>query len=401
MGEKGDGFETIEEPGGDPARTASTRSSAVAASDRPVWNRGSLSARSSRGFLPDRNLTSEPFARSSLGQETPPLCFGGCQSHQPQRIRVPGVSRLAPGGSRTIRTTPPPKRKDGTGCRCTGGGDAPRSIAISHVFMGIHPSGVPYHESHEHDDATTTHVVGMHRAIDTRAGGRSILILLDLPPMRPSPHLTSGRDGTHETSSHRWTPPSVASNRPSHVRSIGTPLQWFGNVALCWTLRRTCAFEIVRGICTASSSVHAPSRNVPNRAGWSNKIRKVRNHVGREGTMRPCSRMQGSNAIGGAHVRLPCVMAIFSYALVTGSATVGWRRGSHRFVSRFLSSSNSSSYVPRSHAWLLSIAGCWIGTTRTHGRCPAVDPSCLVSRTTYDVGLDRVVWCSIVVGWQL
>lgn len=106
MGEKGDGFETIEEPGGDPARTASTRSSAVAASDRPVWNRGSLSARSSRGFLPDRNLTSEPFARSSLGQETPPLCFGGCQSHQPQRIRVPGVSRLAQGGSRTIRTTP-------------------------------------------------------------------------------------------------------------------------------------------------------------------------------------------------------------------------------------------------------------------------------------------------------
>ena len=100
MGEKGDGFETIEEPGGDPARTASTRSSAVAASDRPVWNRGSLSARSSRGFLQDRNLTSEPFARSSWDRK-------------PLRCALEGINRIDRRGSGSLAYPDWPKEDHG------------------------------------------------------------------------------------------------------------------------------------------------------------------------------------------------------------------------------------------------------------------------------------------------
>lgn len=253
------------------------------------------------------------------------------------------------------------------------------------------------------DDATTIHVVDIHGAIDTRTGGRTILILLDLPPMRPSPHLSSGRDGTDETSSHRWTPPSVASNHPAHVRSIGTPLQFFGNVALCSTLRRTCAFENVRGICTTSSSVHVPcsfpERREPFRmVGREQQGTKPRGTRGHDATMqlhagtecdRRCAR---TSSMRDGHPFVRTRHGIGNGWMATWVASPRFQVS---IVVEFFVVRSTFPCMALVHRRVLA------GTTRRHGRCPAVDPSCLVSRMTYDVDLDRVVWCSTVVGWQL
>lgn len=312
-----------------------------------------------------------------FGKGTHPLCSGRCQSHRSQRIRVPGVSPLAQGGSGTIRTTPIQNVRMETVADAEGE-TPPRSIATCTVYIGIHATGLPCHEISRRIATTprrSTWWTSMVQSTHAREDGPSS----SCSTCHPCVRLHTCRREEMEPTRHR---PIDGRHRPSHRiihRTCVPSERRCSSSATSHCVRRF--VERVRlKTCEESapllppSMFHVPFRNVANRSGWSGVSSKARNHVGREGMMRPCSCMQGPNAIGGAHVRRPCVMAILSFALVTGSGTVGWRRGSHRLVSRFRSSSNSSSFVPRSHAWLLSIAGCWLGR---HAGMDGVLPSIL------------------------
>lgn len=210
-------------------------------------------------------------------------------------------------------------------------------------------------------------------------------------PCMPT-HRWWNRHGSDGTTSRRWTPPSVATNRPSHVRSNATWVQYHDDVTSSSTPRRTCAHERVRSIRIVLFRRQF-SRTVANRSEGSSMGEKKETTCD-EGIR--CDHAAACRHRMRSEVYTCIVHAClhpFPFALFMGSTTVGWRRCSHRLVRWFRPSLDPSRSVPRFHASVSSVT--CRSMERHAGMDGAVHACHLLTRRGCRTTLSRVV---VVVG---